>query len=75
MDKKGPGGPGKAFTPMDLENMPGSKVSTAGTFNAFGVAGLGLGGGVFQDIKRGIDKIAGIDEKMLREMQEGGRWD
>lgn len=72
--KKGPGAPGK-FAPMDLDMMPGSKVSTAGTFNTFAVSGLGLGGGVFQDIKRGIDKIAGIDEKMLHEMQDGGRWD
>ena len=74
---KGKGGPGEGgqFAPMDLEAMPGAKASVVGTFNAAAVSGLGLGGGVFQEMKHQLNRIGDNGEKLLDEVQMGGRWE
>ncbi len=74
---KGKGGPGEGgqFTPMDLDAMPGAKASVVGTFNAAAVSGLGLGGGVFEEMKHQLNRIGDNGEKLLDEVQMGGRWD
>ncbi len=58
-----------------MEGMPGAKTSIVGTFSAAAVSGLGYGGGVFVEMKNHLAKIAGIDEKLLQEVQAGGTWE
>jgi hypothetical protein len=73
-DQGGPGEPGK-FAPMDLDAMPGAKASVVGTFNAAAVSGLGLGGGVFQEMKHQLNRIGDNGDKLLQEVQHGGVWE
>jgi hypothetical protein len=73
-DKGGPGEAGR-FTPMDLEAMPGAKASVVGTFSAAAVSGLGLGGGVFQEMKHQLNRIGDNGDKLLQEVQMGGVWE
>ena len=55
--------------------MPGAKASVVGTFSAAAVSGLGLGGGVFQEMKQQLSRIGDNGAKLLQEVQMGGRWE
>jgi hypothetical protein len=68
-------GEGGAFSDMDLGNLPGAKATVVGTFSAAAVSGMGLGGGVFQEMKQQLNRIGDNGERLLQEMQMGGTWD
>jgi hypothetical protein len=72
--KAGPGGAGP-FADMDLGALPGARTTVVGTFNAAAVSGLGLGGGVFQEMKQQLNRIADNGARLLQEVQLGGRWE
>jgi hypothetical protein len=68
-------GEGDAFSDMNLGNLPGAKATVVGTFSAAAVSGMGLGGGVFQEMKQQLNRIGDNGERLLQEVQMGGTWD
>jgi hypothetical protein len=72
--KAGPGG-AEPFADMDLSALPGAKATVVGTFNAAAISGLGLGGGIFQEMKQQLNRIGDNGARLLQEVQMGGRWE